>query len=358
MKKYASAVFLIVLTAAAAAAWFYGSPMKRRYSSRGIQVSLPADLAARTEKIEIRWRDVHTTLVRKNGRWFLAERGGRPAASARISALLSSLGTLQPVKEVRNVSRETLRELRLIENDPKLVPGVRVTLFDAGGRQLFSLLLGKGHFVRPEPGMPPSQDAEGRYVLIDGKVYLIPVVFENCHPVPSVWVEPLRLHELRKALRMNVLQFENGRGRPVWSVYRKSTAHPFTLSGPAETLAENRQLSALADRLSKPFTMDYFQPGKDWKAPRSLRLGIAGADGFTYVLDIFEGPAEYDTASLRVAYDPKKVLRYAGETDAQFRKRCAGLQRRFTEEKSISDGLMFRVPKDLSPLVNTVPKRK
>ena len=51
MKKYAKALFLIVLTAAAAAAWFYGSPMKRRYSSRGIQVSLPADLAARTNRI-------------------------------------------------------------------------------------------------------------------------------------------------------------------------------------------------------------------------------------------------------------------------------------------------------------------
>ena len=358
MKKYGQAVFLILLTAAAAAAWFYGSPIRRRYSSKGIQVSLPSHLAAGTARIEIRWRNIHTTLERKNGRWFLAERGGRPASSARISALLSSLGTLQPVKEVRNVSPEVLRELRLIENDSKLVPGVRVTLFDAGGRQLFSMLLGKGHFVRPEPGMPPSQDAEGRYVLIGGKVYLIPVVFENCHPVPAVWVEPLRLHELRKALRMNVLQFENGRGRPVWSVYRKSTAHPFTLSGPSETLAENRRLSALADRLSKPFTMDYFEPGKDWKAPRSLRLGIAGADGFTYVLDIFEGPAEYDAASLHVAYDPKKVLRYAGETDGQFRKRCDDLQRRFTEEKSISDGLMFRVPKDLSTLVNTVPKRK
>ena len=358
MKKYAMALFLILLTAAAVIAWHCGSPMKRRYSSRGIQVSLPPHLAARTDRIEIRWRDVHTTLQRKNGRWFLVERGGRPASSARIAALLSSLGTLQPVKEVRNVSPETLRDLRLVENDPKIIPGVRLTLFDAGGRPLFSMLLGKGHFVRPEPGMPPSPDAEGRYVLIDGKVYLIPVVFENCHPVPAVWVEPLRLHELRKALRMNVLQFENGRGRPVWSVYRKSTAHPFTLTGPAETLAENRQLSALADRLSKPFTMDYFQPGKDWKAPRSLRLGIAGADGFTYVLEIFEGPSEYDVASLRVTYDPKKVLRYAGETDEQFRERCAGLKRRFTEEKSISEGLMFRVPKDLSPLLKTVPKRK
>ena len=358
MKKYAKLLFLILLTAAAVFAWICGSPMKRRYSSKGIQVSLPVHLAANTERIEIRWRDVHTTLQRRNGRWYLAERGGRPASSARIAALLRSLETLQPVKEVRNVSPETLRELRLVENDPKLVPGVRVTLFDAGGRRLFSMLLGKGHFVRPEPGMPPSQDAEGRYVLIEGKVYLIPVVFENCHPVPAVWVEPLRLHELRKALRMNVLRFENGQGRPVWSVYRKSTAHPFTLSGPAETLAENRQLSALADRLSKPFTMDYFQPEKDWKPARSLRLGVAGADGFIYVLDVFEGPAEYDVASLRVTYDPKKVLRYAGETDEQFRKRCNELQRRFTEEKSASEGLMFKVPKDLSALLDTIPKKK
>jgi len=359
MKKYLTAVFLILLTAAAVFAWYCGGPMRRRYSARQIQVSLPAHSAEKTAKISIRWRDVHTTLLRKNGKWFLEERGGRPASAARVNALLNTLNTLHPVKEVRNLSPEILQELRLVENDPKIIPGVRLTLFDAAGREIFRMLLGKGHFVRSEPGMPPSQDAEGRYVLIGGKVYLIPVVFENCHPVPAVWVEPLRLHELRRAVRMNVQRFDKGKGQPVWSVYRKSTAHPFTLAYPsAGKLAENQRLSVLADRLSKPFSMDYFIPEKDWKPLCSHHLSILRSDGTAYDMEFYQGPAEYGIASLRMKFDPAKVLRYAGETDPQYRKRCAELKQRFEEEKSFSDGQLFKIQNDLSKLLDIVPKKK
>ena len=178
MKKYLTALFLILLTAGAVFAWYCGGPMRRRYSAKEIQVSLAAHSAEKTARISIRWRDVHTTLLRKNGKWILEERGGRPASAVRINALLNSLNTLHPVKEVRNLSPEILRELRLIENDPKIIPGVRLTLFDAGGRGIFSMLLGKGHFVRSEPGLPPSPDAEGRYVLIGGN-YRVLSVQEN-----------------------------------------------------------------------------------------------------------------------------------------------------------------------------------
>lgn len=358
MKKYLTALFLILLTAGAVFAWYCGGPMRRRYSAKEIQVSLAAHSAEKTAKIAIRWRDVHTTLLRKNGKWILGERGGRPASSVRINALLNSLNTLHPVKEVRNLSPEILRELRLIENDPKIIPGVRLTLFDAGGREIFSMLLGKGHFVRSEPGLPPSPDAEGRYVLIGGKVYLIPVVFENCHPVPAVWVEPLRLYELRRAIRIGVQRFDNGKGQPVWLVYRKSTAHPFTLAYPTGSPADNQRLSALADRLSKPFSMDYFIPDRNWKPVCRYHLSILRADGTSYDMELYQGPAEYDIASLRMKFDPAKVLRYAGETDPQYQKRCEELKQRFEEEKSFSEGQLFKVTKDLSKLLEVVPKKK
>ncbi len=359
MKKYLTAVFLVLLTAAAVFAWYCGGPLRRRYSARQIQVSLPAHSVEKTAKITIRWRNVHSTLLRKNGKWFLEERGGRPASAVRINALLNTLNTLHPVKEVRNLSPEILQKLRLVENDPKILPGVRLTLFDAAGGEIFSMLLGKGHFVRSEPGLPPSQDAEGRYVLIGGKVYLIPVVFENCHPVPAVGVEPLRLHELRRAVRMNVQRFDHGKGKLVWSVYRKSTAHPFTLAYPAAgKMAENQQLSALADRLSKPFSMDYFIPEKNWKPLCSHHLSILRADGVSYDMEFYPGPAEYDIASLRMKFDPAKVLRYAGDDDAQHQKRCEELKQRFEEEKSFSAGQMFKIPKDLSKLLEVVPKKK
>lgn len=359
MKKYLTVSFLVLLTAATVIAWYRSGPMHRRYSARSIQVAPAARSTEKTAKISIRWRDVHTTLLRKNGKWFVEERGSRLASAGRISALLNSLNTLHPVKEIRNLSPEILKELRLVENDPKLIPGVRLTLYDDGNNEIFSMLLGKGHFVRSEPGMPPSPDAEGRYVLIGGKVFLIPVVFENCHPLPAVWVEPLRLHELRRSIRMNVQTFDGEKGKPMWAVYRKSTAHPFTLAYPAgDPLADNQQLSALADRLSKPFSMDYFIPEKDWKPDLRHRLSILRADGVSYDLELYSGPAEYDVAALRMNFDPGKVLRYPDETDPQYQRRCDGLKPRFEEEKSFSEGMLFKVPKDLSRLLNTVPKKK
>ena len=356
-KSIPAVLALVLLTAFTVLSLYRGAPMQRRYSARGIKVSLPVYKAEQVAKIVIRWRNIHTTMKLKNGRWILEERGNRPASVPRISALLNSLGSLAPVKELQNVSPEILRELRLVDSDPKLVPGVRVILYDHADRELFNMLLGKGHFVHPEPGMPPAADAEGRYVLIGGKVYLIPVVFENCHPLPAVWVEPLRMHELRRSLRMTVQRFEKGRGRAVWSVYRKSTAHPFTLAYPAGKTAENQLLSGLADHLSKPFTLDYFTPEKQQKVELKQRLVIHCADGFVYLLDLYEGNDQYDVASLQIRYDPEKVLRFPGETDSQHQKRCAELNKRFVQEKNYSSGHFFKTGKGLSRMLDIIPEK-
>ena len=359
MKKHTFGLvfFLVILTAAAGAAWYYGHPFRRRYSARSLHAALSSYKAEQVAKIRISWRDVHSTMRLENGRWILEERGGRPASVPRISALLNSLATLAPVKELRNPAPEILRELRLVDSDPKLIPGVRVVLSDAAGKELFNLLLGKGHFVRPEPGLPPSPDAEGRYVLTGGRVYLIPVVFENCHPVPSAWVEPLRLYELRKALRMSVLRFEQDRAKMVWSVFRKSTAHPFTLVYPAGKTAENQLLSGLADHLSKPFTMDYFTEEKDQKLVRKQRLNIHCADGFTYVLDLFEGKGTDDVVALQIRYDARRVIRFPGETDLQYRQRCEQLRKRFDFENGYCAGQYFKTTRELSRLLDIIPEK-
>ncbi|MBQ9336160.1 MAG: hypothetical protein IJS14_02535 [Lentisphaeria bacterium] len=357
-KTIRNVLLLLILTAATVFAWYSGTPQRRRYSARGLHASLPSFRIEDVAKITVSWRTVRTTMLLKDGRWVLAERGDRPASVPRISALLHSLASLAPVKELQNASPETLRELRLVEDDPKQVPGVRVELADSAGKVLFSMLLGRGHFVRPEPGTPPSQDAEGRYVLIGGKVYLIPVVFENCHPIPAAWVEPLRLHDLRKALRMSVHRFDAaGKGHPVWTVYRKSTAHPFTMAYPAGKTAENLLLSDLAERLSRPFTGDYYLPEKAQKIRIKQRLKISCSDGFVYVLDLADGPGQYDLVSLTVQFEPKQVVRFPGETDAQYQHRCGELQKRLSFEQGYSAGQVFVTSKELSKVLDTVPEK-
>ena len=358
-KTWLTLLFFAIVTAATVWAVCAGRPMRRRHSGRGIHAALPASKVENTAKIVISWRDVHTTLIRRDGQWLLEERGGRPASSARVAALLNSLTGLTPVKEIRNVTPEILRELRLVDNDPKLIPGVRVRLYDDGNRVFFDLLLGKGHFVRPEPGLPPSPDAEGRYVLTGGKVYLLPVVFENCHPVPAGWVEPLHLNDLRKALVMTVWRVENGQKKMLWSVFRTSTAHPFVMSFPQHGRpAENQLLSGMADRLSKPFTSDYYLPKQGEHFTPNHGLLIRCADGFTYQLELAPGSAEFDIASLAVGYTASAVQRFPGETDPQYQRRLQELEQRFKREHDFTAGQYFQADKDLARMLEIIPEKR
>ena len=122
-------------------------------------------------------------------------------------------------------------------------------------------------------------------------------------------------------------------------------------------VADNQQLSALADRLSKPFTMDYYIPEKPLKTEYKQRLTIRCADGFTYVLSLAEGTSQYDIVSLSVQYDPKRVLRFPGETDPQYQRRLQGLKQRFEFENRYSSGQLFKTGKELSKLLDAVPEK-
>lgn len=354
-----TAVLFLALTAAAAAALFCGGPLGRRYSARGIRRALPAFTPGEIKQITISWRAVKTTLIRQDGRWVIRERAGRPASEPRIARLLNSLATLAPVKELAASSPETLRALHLVEDDPKTLPGVRVVLRAASGRELFRILLGKGHFVRPEPDLPPAPDAEGRYVKTGGKVYLIPVALENCQPSPSAWVEPLRLRGLESALHIAVRRF-GGRGdsQPVWTVSRESAAQPFTLTQPAGKPADFRLLSGLAEYLTKPFTSDYFLPDKPCSLHLARRLTVRCADGFSYRLDLYPRPGEHcDIVELAVRYEPEKVRRLPGETEAQYARRKQILAKRFESEKRYSANFRFMASKELLTRLDAAPVR-
>ena len=357
-KNWLTLLFFAAVTAATVWAVCAGRPMRRRHSGRGIHAALPASRVENTAKSVISWRDGRTTLIRRDGQWLLEERGGRPASSVRVAALLNSLTGLTPVKEIQNVTPEILRELRLVDRDPEQIPGVRVKLYDRENRVLFDLLLGKGHFVRPEPGLPPSPDAEGRYVLTGGKVYLLPVVFENCHPVPAGWVDQLHLNELRKALVMTVRRLENGQKKILWSVFRSSTAHPFLMSAPKHgSPAENQLLSGMADRLSKPFTADYYIPKQGERFTPKYELLIRCADGFVYQLELAPGNAEFDIASLTVQYSASAVQRFPGETDPQYQRRLQELEQRFKRERDFTAGQYFQADRDLARMLEIVPEK-
>lgn len=349
-------MFLVLLTLLTGFALRHGNSSARHYSARGIHADVPRFKPADVARIEISWRKVHSTLVLEKEVWRLKERGNVPASVPKISNLLTTLAEISPVKELTAYSPEILKELHLYDKDPKVMPGVRVILKDRTGKSIFNILLGKGHFVRPEPGMPPSTEAEGRYVLLNGKVYLLPRVFENCHPVPHAWLEPVYFRELQKAITMSVIRYENGKPQICWSVYRKSTAHPFTMFFPKGKTVDNRALSLLAESLSKPFALDLFE-GKVDSGKIKTRLNIRCADGFFYTLEIFEGTTKADALRVEVRFEPAAILRIPGETAGQFELRRKQLAERCAFEQKYTTGLYFSAGKDFAGKLNAVPEK-
>ena len=306
-------------------------------STAGIRSEIPKFNPEEIASVRIEWRTNAVNLKREDGDWKIAERGMKNASAVKVSKLLNSLSTLSAVKKLDDCSRGILERLRLVTDDPKIVPGITVTLKDASGNEKFRIILGKGHFLKPEPGMPPAENAEGRYVRIGDDVYLIAKVFEDCHPIPPVWLEPLRLFSLNKAL--SILAGDSG--NTLWSVARRNTAHPFTVAVPRDAKVDTGVLSQLADTLSKPFGMDLSleDPAK-LVFTRNVRFRCA--DGFDYFLKVARRDnREY--AVVQVAYESARVAELPGETPDQLMKRKALLQSRLEFERRYFHNNLFLV---------------
>lgn len=333
------------------------------WSSRSMTHAFPKFKSGEVTQIQIRWKKISSTLQRKDGKWFLKERAFLPASAGKIANLLSALSSVSPVKELRNCSEEVISDLHLTDGDPdgKKIPGIRVILKDANGKELFNILLGKGHFLLPEDGMNRSANAEGRYVLIRNRVFLIPLVFEECHPVPAAWVEALRLQDLQKTLYMASYHKAAGqtRAQARFQVFRRGTNHPFTLLYPKGKQADNTLLSGIAAELSKPFTGDYFSGNAAALAGREMQgLLLRTADGFQYRLHVIDHNDQTDVVSLSVQYDPSKVLPIPGEKKEALAKRKEVLAKRFEQEKFYTEGKLFLTGKKLKTLLGVLPVKE
>ena len=119
-------LFYLLLTVFAALAL-----LKRGHTANtaaDIRSEIPRFRPDEIASIKIEWRTNCVTLEKKEGDWKLAERGGKNASGTKVARLLESLSTLGVVKKLDDCSRGILERLRLITDDPQIVPGITVTL--------------------------------------------------------------------------------------------------------------------------------------------------------------------------------------------------------------------------------------
>lgn len=380
MKRTANILYwflFLILTLLAVFSLYSGKRKWATAQSAEKTADFPRFRPENVHSFTVSWRDMVSTLAFENGAWVVRERGSARAQTARVVEFLNTLSTVRPLKELEHCDAKTIESLHLLEKTEKSssIPGLKISLRDPRGKEIFSLILGKGHYTQRPSGLPgyETSSADGRYILLhrEGKkdqVFLISRLFEDCYPNPAVWIEPLRLNEIQQLLTLSVGGVSpGGAADPEWILHRESLSEQFRFLRPEDARLDLGELSAALDLLSKPFSIDLLMNEPENFHP-TVSLEAVLANGFRYSLRF----QEYDESSsssasgtaaeaagaiarMQIQFSREAVQRLPNETDEQYALRSTLLESRSKYEMEALSGKFFLVPKDLPGLVQRLP---
>lgn len=373
-KKTVLMIILALLAASAAFSLYHRHKIWMKASASRAKAMMPSFKPEDVREITVSWRDISTTLKHEDGKspaWIISGRNGKQASLQRVNAMLNMLANLKPLKQIDNISPASLDALRLFEsNESGKVPGISVSLKDASGREIYRIILGKGHFTKDSNnpiGGVDSKSAGGRYVLVkganaDGGVFLVSRLFENVHPVPESWIEQLKINGMDKALLIEarVRNSKESIPAPVWLAKRAEASLPFLLAIPENTPLSNQDLSNLAGVLSKPFSADAVTDDKPDMTDCTASLFVMTSDGFRYTLSLKPSGKNPDAAyaTLQIEFKPENIRRLSNETDDEFATRAASLAMRYDYENRYYGNEVFVVPSKLISLIRQIPAKQ
>ncbi|MBP5181843.1 MAG: hypothetical protein J6331_02320 [Lentisphaeria bacterium] len=353
-KRFLCAVFFLLLTVFALLALQVKYKSGRGgFSSSGGRGTIGSFDPGKVRKIQLSWMDNKVTLLLgRDNFWHIAEREMAFASASRIGDLLHSLASLRVLKQLEDPSPEVLEKLNLTEkgNSKGVRPGVLAVLKDGTGKELFRILLGRGHYPPASGDSAGSVQPKGRYVLLDGKVFLAARLFENCVPLPQVFVEPLAIRNMNTALLVMRTALPEKEKKndpdkvlaPVWAAVRQRANQPFRTVFPEKTLLDMRKFSALSETLARQLTLDILPSRDPASVPLTSMVTVQLSDGFSYRLGISVQGKE-ELLLPQVAFDAGKVRRLPGESDKHFQAKIAGAKLRFESEKRYYNGKVFRM---------------
>lgn len=358
-------IFLVLLGVCTLFALYVKQGSGKEFSFAGKKGSIKVFEPVKVHKIEISWQENKVNLLLgKDGFWHLAERNMALASASRVGDLLHNFASIRILKQLHDPSGEVLKKLSLVENtDPKdnTRPGIKAVLKDASGKILFQILLGRGHYPPAVKDAAGTVTAKGRYILTGNKVFLAAQLFEDCIPLPQVYIEPLAVRNMNMAQLILMSSFTEKSNDPAvkYALVRQRTNIPFRVLHPQGKVPDMKKLSAISDTLSRQLTLDLVPSISVSSIKPEKMMTIQLADGFSYRLQM----AKKDNGELlipTVSFDAKKIRKQAGESDKLFQARVSGAKLRFESEKRYYNGKVFRmIPGTMKKLsASPFPERK
>ena len=143
-------LFAIITLLFVIAAWF--SVNQRSPETAVAKAPLYPELAGKIQdvtKVEIKSGEHSTVLAAKGSQWVLENRGGYPAFFSRIKPLVIAISKLE-IREAKTANPDLYSRLQVEEVSEEKAKSKLITLSDAEGKTLASLLIGKERVNRTD----------------------------------------------------------------------------------------------------------------------------------------------------------------------------------------------------------------
>jgi hypothetical protein len=361
-KQFLWLMLLVMVMGGAGLGVFWKDITAYRDSGAKIGAQLLNDMRV-SDVAKVRVQDAHneTTLVLKDKVWRVEQRGGYPADFGQISALILKLLDVKALQS-ETVGASLHGRLNLLApgkgggKDKSEGTGTQLELFDAAGKRLAGIMLGKVSLKKdPLNPLPNARDGvpAGRHVLVAGREDRVVVVgdpLERAVAAPGAWVA----RDFFKAERIRALRRSGADG---WQIGRDEEWGQWRfLSGggqlnPSAAVAANNALG------NPEFTDVVVDDKVDFA--KAIELTADTFDGLTYRVQALPQPAGDYLVKFSVSGKPpatrkREAKEKAEETeklDKEFADTMKRLEARVMVEQARSQWTYRVAGKTLEPLL-------
>ncbi|HEY1121386.1 MAG TPA: DUF4340 domain-containing protein [Haloferula sp.] len=379
MNKRQVVVLWIVALVLAAAAFITRSGKSKGFESkteRSRGQTLLNDFSAdQVAKIKVSSGENATTLVRKDGKWTIEERGGYPAKTSAVNEFLRSLAE---VKVTEGIEAQPSLAPRFGMDPKSSKPeerGTEAVLMNDAGAELAHVTLGKNLQSAGEDPMAAMMGgggggSTGRFIrnhTDESGVYKVSEMFSALSPEPKSWLndEFVKIEKIK-----SISVSDAGQADKInWKVTRDDENGEFKIDSPKP--GENLE-STVATSLKTLFSFARFEDvvsaddaAKNAKPAEKRTAKIETFEGFVYTITVEpteaekpKEPATPDAPAPEENYlmtvnveatlpterkkEEKESAEDAKAKDTAFANRKAELEKRLAAEKAMA-GKVFKV---------------
>jgi hypothetical protein len=333
------------------------------YRASGARIGaplLPGFQVSDVARIRLRDARAQTTLVKKEERWVVEERGGYTADFQAIGDFIVKLIELK-VTQAEQVGEGLLPRVELVEPGKGEGSGTLVQFEDASGKILARLVLGKKVLkkdpVNPLPGARDGVPA-GRYVRDParaGTVFVVSDPLNAADANPGRWLAK----DFFKVERVKALEVEPEGGAGRWKIVRDEEWGEWRFADGAGALDRSAAVSA-ANALGRLEFKDVATDSSGASAGKSVKIVAETFDRLTYTVRLAAQPGAEDyRLAFSVAGEPPRTRTpekaekpdEKERRDKEFAESLKRLEERLAREKELSRWTFVVAKREVEPLL-------